>query len=242
MLEFNEIVEDSLGSRAPNSCEYAQVICEDKWINGCSNGKMWNYAQIPNARNYISVIVILESPHIEEFNRQIDGTFVQVGPAAGFKRGRSGYRIQKFLENRYLSLIPNYKINTPLFLVNAVQYQCSLNRKLTEAIAVERDKVFKAVWERGGCCNFVERLSSYYQPGDIVVNACTGNKKQDAATNLKLTVEAGIIAALEGKDGREATNKLWGNSKKDIRVISDIGIHHPSSKCFERQPPIWILP
>lgn len=241
-LDFRSIVEDALGTNAPDASTYAQGTCGDQWIADCLDGGRWDYRPIPSQRNEPAVLLILESPHIDEFSRQDDGTFQPIGPAAGFGRGKTGYRIHTFLRQRYLHRHPRYAPGMPIYLVNAVQYQCSLARKLTKKVTKERDTVFTATWQRGGMDDFITRLSSYYRPGDMVVNACTGNKKQAAARNLKLIVEIGVVAALDDVDGRNAVDKTWGTSNKSIRVISDMGIHHPSSKCFERMAPIWTVP
>lgn len=237
MVDFQSIVEEVLApGEVPDPSEYAQIPCEDRWIADCLSGARWDYRPIPAKRDSPAVLMILESPHIQEFRRGTDGKFVAVGPAAGFKHGETGYRIYKFLEERYLSRIERYCSGTPVYLVNAIQYQCSLNAPLTLGIKKRRDKVFIGAWARSGKEDFIARLSRYYRDGDIVINACTGTRKQQDLENLKMYVEQAVISSLSGRDGREPFQINW---KYERTVISDMGTYHPSSLCFQRLEPIW---
>lgn len=246
-LDFRLIVEETLGEKAPPPESYAQGVCEDKWAADYLDGSGWDYQHIPTERDYPAVILILESPHLKEFERSPDGEIVQVGPAAGFENGETGYRILHFLCPLYVRKSPRYVPGMPIFLINAVQHQCSLNRRLTKEIKAQRDQVFIAAWNRGGKDDFKARLRSIYKNGDIVVNACTGekeqrDKEQRDEENLKLIVEAGVAETINGSDERRVVDRQWRRSDKQIQVISDIGTCHPSSLWFERGEPVWTVP
>ncbi|HZI15842.1 MAG TPA: DUF5953 family protein, partial [Myxococcus sp.] len=227
-LDFQWIVEGALvPGEVPAPSEYAQIPCGDRWVFPCLDGARWHYRPIPTRRDNSAVLLILESPHTSEFSR-VDGKFVAVGPAADFRPGKTGGRIHRFLEEKYLSPISRYRPGSPVFLVNAVQYQCSLNKTpLDESV---RNKVFARAWEKGGKEDFIARLSRYYRDGDIVINACTGTKKQQGQENLKMLVEGAVISALQNRDGRRPFQINWGMERT---VISDLGTHHPSSACFQ---------
>jgi len=113
------------------------------------------------------VIMILESPHIKEFSDSL-------GPA----KGQTGKRIrEKFLEVKGLSEYINYG----LILMNAVQNQCSLG----SSTGCYRDDVFVTAWKNGAKENFIHRLNTTFQIGDVIVNCCTkGNMKNNELRRL----------------------------------------------------------
>lgn len=108
------------------------------------------------------VILVLESPHTDEFV----GT---TGPA----KGDTGKNIRTlFGEVCNLRQCLGEGIY-PLVLINAIQYQCSLGYA-TECF---RDKVFAEVWNQGGKCDFQSRIKAIFREGDVIINACTAGKK-----------------------------------------------------------------
>lgn len=102
-----------------------------------------------------AVVLVLESPHIDEF---VD----QPGPA----KGPSGRHIVRFIR-QVRGLEQTGKRS--LLLVNAIQYPCSLGARPQ----VDRDKVFSALWAQGGRDNFMGRMRDAFRAGDMVVCACT---------------------------------------------------------------------
>lgn len=118
------------------------------------------------------LIMIIESPHIEEF----------IGDPCPAK-GKTGQLIRKWIRKvPGLSAYGGYG----LILVNAIQYQCSLGAP-TRCF---RDDVFKAAWREGGEEAFIERLKGICRNGDAIANCCTnGNIKK---TELRQLVQAAI--------------------------------------------------
>ncbi|MFD1009508.1 hypothetical protein [Oceanisphaera ostreae] len=107
------------------------------------------------------VVMILESPHIDEFTNSL-------GPA----KGQTGKLIRAhFLQVNGLS---EY-INHGLILMNAVQNQCSLG----SSTDCYRDEVFATTWHDGAKEDFVRRLNSTFQIGDVIVNCCTKGKMKN---------------------------------------------------------------
>ena len=158
MLKFKSIVEKVLTSdEVPDPTTYAQIPCEDRWIDGRLKNAGWQYRPIPEKRDHPAVLLILESPHIKEF-RHDDGQFVAVGPAAGLDHGETGYRIFHYLEERYLSKIERYRRCTPVYIVNAIRYQCSLDQPLTK---VAKKSVIKSLSAFGMTAERTISLSAF---------------------------------------------------------------------------------
>jgi hypothetical protein len=155
-MNFNSI---ATAAAAPGSSSFEIRRCPDQYVGVLEAIKALGDFPVRHpalARpSGPAVILILESPHIDEF-------VGQMGPAMG----PTGKNIA-----RYVRLVPGLDAMgaLPLILVNAVQYQCSLGQK-TERY---RDKVFLAVWKEGGREDFAQRMRQTYRPSDTVVCACT---------------------------------------------------------------------
>lgn len=126
------------------------------------------------------VILVLESPHIEEF------------PQNGEPRpanGKTGKRIRDWLK---VVLSEKY-FSYGLLLMNSIQYQCSLGLP-TKCF---RDDVFFDCWQLFGKESFAFRLQNTYRPGDIVLNCCTkGNtKKKELRKLVDLVIKEKVDAA-----------------------------------------------
>lgn len=136
---------------------------------------------------YKNIVMILESPHINEY-KYANENFI--APAIG----KTGELLKKwFYKCIKKHLSPNKKYN--VILMNAIQYQCSLG----EDTIIYRDKLWCNLWfNYNKKDDFIKRLK-HYNP-DIIINACTigmhivpeTNKKQKP--NLKYI--RGIIKEL----------------------------------------------
>lgn len=124
-----------------------------------------------------AVILVLESPHIDEFK-----------DARGPAKGTTGRNIASFIGEIF-----DLKdaIERPLILMNAVQYQCSLGRPTKKY----RDKVFTATWQRGGKEDFNNRLRKIYRDGDTIICACTRGYMSDRKRHLRQLVYTAIQEA-----------------------------------------------
>lgn len=111
------------------------------------------------------ITIILESPHIDEF----DNNGVAIGPA----QGATGKSIKLHLANLLANTnIP--KVQYRLMLVEAVPYQCSNN--CSPLKRKETNRLFKRMWREYDCRkNFEARIKSYNP--DVILNACTGGIK-----------------------------------------------------------------
>ena len=135
--------------------------CPDQYVGlvgEIRDEKKFSRKPISSRPDKPALILILESPHIKEFDEKLGSP----GPA----KGPTGTNIAKYITEVY-GLENAYEM--PLLLINAVQYQCSLGKPTKE----HRDEVFQKTWEGGGRSDFVDRMSKIYQKGDILVCACT---------------------------------------------------------------------
>lgn len=124
----------------------------------------------PNTNNK-NIVVILESPHKDEFaNQEI------VAPALG----TSGRNLQDY----FICSLQNFLINNRhvlkngiynIVLMNAIQYQCSLGR----CPKIYRDLFWLSIWcLKSGRVDFIDRLKQY-RPS-VIINLCTkGSHKSD---------------------------------------------------------------
>lgn len=107
------------------------------------------------------LIMVIESPHTDEF--------LQTPCPAN---GTTGKLIRKWICS--VKGLSTYRKDYGLIIINAIQYQCSLGSP-TKCF---RDNVFETVWNDFGEDDFVTRLQSIYQSGDVILNCCTkGNSK-----------------------------------------------------------------
>lgn len=131
-------------------------------------------------------ILILESPHIDEFKGD---------PCPA--KGRTGTQIRSYIHEVVADFddYPKYG----LILVNAIQYQCSLGLKPK----FHRDVIFRYVWEKGGGRkDFIKRLENhrYLQQNDVIANCCTkGNDTDKEHPALRVLVQDAIEEVLKEK-------------------------------------------
>jgi hypothetical protein len=163
-MDFEEIVRSVLLKMAEKPIETR--LCPDQYVGvisqfSSSNVDFPERVSVENRPpNLRCVVMILESPHIEEFSNS-------PGPA----KGQTGKLIRKhFLRVKGLSEYESYG----LILMNAVQNQCSLGSP-TDCY---RDNVFFNAWQNGAKDYFIRRLNALFRTGDVAVNCCTKGKKK----------------------------------------------------------------
>jgi len=136
------------------------------------------------SRNNPLIILILESPHIDEYAQNTPR------PAAGNRINKTGKAIRKMF-NYIISSYNDYTIPSgtySLIIMNAIQYQCSLGKKPSKF----RNDVFLECWDDFGKQDFINRFFSIYQNNDIIINACTKGTDRPY-TYLRDLVEEEII-------------------------------------------------
>lgn len=134
-------------------------------------------ADIDLARPGPKIVLILESPHRDEY----DDNFSPLRPA----RGRRGTGIHYCLASHVLPMLIHFGLELDdnqkydVYLVNPVPYQASLQYlQRPKRPAKKRDALKSAVWWKlWDCCkpDFERRLEDY-RP-QIVLNGCTGEFK-----------------------------------------------------------------
>lgn len=108
-------------------------------------------------------IIILESPHIDEFNTN----GIAIGPAQGSTGKNIRSLLIQLLQPQTVYLQRKYR----LMLVEAIPYQCSNNTSPIDRTNTNR--LFKKMWRNyGGKIDFENRINQY-RP-DVILNACTG--------------------------------------------------------------------
>lgn len=142
------------------------------------------------------VLMVLESPHIDEFTDE-------PGPA----KGLTGEMIRQHLTE--CLNIPGLE-DYGLVLVNAIQHQCSLGSNTI----VYRDRIFRAVWSSSGKEDFQSRIAELYQSGDIVVNCCTKGNDYEIHTPLRNLVEIALRTAIPNVESvRRMHPASWRNAE-----------------------------
>lgn len=111
-------------------------------------------------QNDFNIIIILESPHKDEYKTAFQH------PALGTTGNNLGKYFDGLLDCLD-SVIPQGKI-CHVYLMNAVQYQCSLGFEPK----VFRNVIFEDIWNNhNGKNDFLERLDRHYP--NIILNLCT---------------------------------------------------------------------
>lgn len=132
-----------------------------------------------------TIAIILESPHIHEFqsNRELDNFGNH--PALG----KTGKRIDRFLPYLINSFVPSKILpnccaiytsehdikqdDYRVVLINLIQYQCSLGYDTNRY----RDSVIKECLSQKAFTNSFKNEIKKYAP-DVIINACTSKYKQ----------------------------------------------------------------
>ncbi|MBE6783601.1 MAG: tetratricopeptide repeat protein [Ruminococcaceae bacterium] len=120
-------------------------------------------------------VLILESPHKAEYET-IAGEKQALGPA----QGSTGRNIESYFVDLLMTALNNKIIAVDikdnesktfdLVLMNAIQFQCSLEKKTT----LYRDAMFHLCWQRGKTVdNFTTRLTNTVTDNSIIINCCT---------------------------------------------------------------------
>lgn len=145
---------------------------------------IYDLQSIPNVKKIPKIIVVLESPHVDEYEvkpcKKDDGRkcscrdYVRPAPA----RGLTGRNIKHYLPRIFdCDEFKTYKIA----LINPIQYQCSLG-DLKSGL---KDEIFARLLKMPHYKKcFRERFAHVYNPGkDIVVNCCTDKLKNKDIVN-----------------------------------------------------------
>lgn len=121
----------------------------------------------PKGKN---VVIILESPHRDEYDfkdNQDKSTLTPIAPANGKTGGNIRDHIFKIISKRLKLNEGIYNI----YLLNRVPYQCSLGSLYKTGLNNEiRNKIFKELWSKNQN-EFFKELQSFSP--DIIIESCT---------------------------------------------------------------------
>ncbi len=203
-LDFSNTVSQ-IGLQVVNSSR-----CPDQWVGDVeylANGFQYitedskdfshrtNLSLIPEKLAHENIIlIILESPHIDEYKIDSEGNFIAIGPA----NGATGRSLRAHLNTATLDIAKQIhsKIHRRyhLFLMNAIPYQCSLGYTLKGQKRKDRDSVFMSCWNHAKN-DFTDRLRRYANEKTIIINACTkGIEKRGHQSNLCTLVDDSVAS------------------------------------------------
>ena len=173
------------------AADLAEEPCDDKSLGvithvnglyGFPEQKAFDYQPIyPRGRDR-RLILVLESPHVDEYRKDLRG------PTPAPAKGRTGSSIRRQLGSLLEFARPRLCEPLEVLLVNAVQYQCSCGLPLTcYRNKVNRDRIFRYFFgtqsEAAGK-EFRSRMSGYVKDGDIVINCCTAGVTKEPLRDL----------------------------------------------------------
>ncbi|WP_036253529.1 hypothetical protein [Methylobacter sp. BBA5.1] len=156
------------------------------------------------------LIIILESPHKDEFNKL---TKAPIGPA----NGKTGENIHSFLAYATKGLdvrhIPDRQ-PFDLILMNAVQHQCSLGKSPQKY----RTEVFMKCWDNPliGKRYFVKRLRDYTKDCKaVVINSCTASIRDPVDEAISDTIkDSNYFRLCHPSSPWWASGKTWAPKKR----------------------------
>ena len=141
-------------------------------FNGRINGSFTNQVDYGLSPKRDCILLILESPHINEFD--ING--LPIGPAIG----TTGNNIFRYFEkcinsslSREFRLNLNQSLTYNVVLLNAIQFQCSEGVKPIKKS--NRDENFIKLINNENYCDVDKRINWFKQKNSnpIIINACT---------------------------------------------------------------------
>ena len=196
---FKKVSTEQWGASARP--EIMDRCCEDKSVGvitrrndnySFSAQTEFKYESIAKHGETRRLVLVLESPHVDEFV----GNKAQFAPARGATGRNIRTHISEVLSNR-----PDL-VEVELILMNAVQYQCSQGKPLTgkdkslsRSNGLKRDEVFRQTFHNGE--EFSARLREIVTgTNDIVINCCS---KGSRSPYLRKLVGKSIDAV--GEDG-----------------------------------------
>lgn len=186
-IEFSNVVNNVLSiCNSSQKIRFQHIVCFDIiagrndvfWFDEESRIKHKKDLNIKeNKKQEKTIVIILESPHKDEFasgeNKNFFDRIIKSNPALG----KSGDNLQKyFTAEQLVNLLGDeyMKNEYRIILMNSIQYQCSLGLDTN----IYRDHIWILYWLKFGFQNFLNRLESYNP--DVIINLCTkGNHSKE---------------------------------------------------------------
>ena len=131
------------------------------------------------SQNIDTIVLVLESPHTEEFDNDRC-----VGPAMGatgdgikniLLGNLAKFMVINDLQNQGSYFKSSSEITEGLYkllIINAVQYQCSLGNLEDDIMKRQRNKIFDGFFDKNAKKDFKKRLKMFNPK--IIINCCTG--------------------------------------------------------------------
>lgn len=233
---FIKVAGDVLSALGKKNIPYAEIACPDQIVGrigdfqlGTDFPRRINVEKGVTTTSDTCVILILESPHKDEFSVDADGELNPIGPA----RGCTGCAIRNYFGEIFGKIIPGYE-KSDLALVNLVQYQCSLGLPTQNEESVKNDILLRLLNAKSdGEDVFIENfkrrvaLVEKMYNESLIVNACT---KAGGWNNR-------VKEALEGRGG--VINEIghpctWCRNWKSLKERVEEGAFYVTSKTKQR--------
>jgi hypothetical protein len=152
-----------------------------------NNRSKFNDRDIKKDDNIASIVLLLESPHKDEYSED----FKPIGPAQGLTGDKIDSMLLKIMNLNF----DEFKLDEKkyrIILMNPVPYQTSLNylfknksEKINKSV---RNKVWKKLWENIELQDEFKNQISDLKP-ELIFNACTSELKPNISKFLK-TIES----------------------------------------------------
>jgi hypothetical protein len=144
--------------------------------NGYRNESFFNERDIKLENKYSSIVILLESPHKDEY----DANFNPKAPAQGCTGLKIEENIAELLNRRCFSFLCESKYR--LLIINPIPFQTSLyqihKKSISGVYKTLRDKVWCAIWKN--CSNLITDMKSILNSVSpkLVLNCCTADIKE----------------------------------------------------------------
>ena len=204
MTSLSDCFKDEAQKRLTSYPEERCVACPDEyvgtvsvnssgkvstnfWIDRDARKKMASTLNKTPKEEENNIVIVLESPHKDEYKTTIPHPAI----------GTTGNNLSKYF-NCLLDLLKNNIQNSTtchVYLMNAVQYQCSLGFATEDF----RSEIFKDIWDNyDGRNSFLDRLKKLNP--NIILNLCTNGpyKLQNMVQNAIKSQYTNSVAVFKG--------------------------------------------
>lgn len=163
------------------------------------------------------ILVVLESPHVDEYNG-----VCSVAPAPAL--GMTGNMLERYFTELISDYVGDEKYH--VILGNAVQYQCSLGVDTK----IYRDRIWLNTWLCSEARTLFKQRLATYQP-DIVINLCTqGSHTKDplAPPGTKSVINPKYIQSVCAEQAIHANIQI--PSRTTLKELTQLAIEEVSGQ------------
>ena len=160
-------------------------------------------ADIDGIKAQQKIILVLESPHIDEFYLRRCSTLKDckcfINPLPAPASGRTGENTKHYLPHIFNTTIFNeYKVA----IINPIQYQCSLGQPTSSKESKKNEAFFKLLSLENFAygANFKKRIKNAYNPStDLIVCCCTDGNAKYENSKLVISLINKVLSEIKGQ-------------------------------------------